>query len=83
MITEKTLINFIEKLGNIPASPNICIKKINQLPLNEELKFFVNKHNLCWLADKQFLRNYNFENIDKKFKLFSTNIREIKLSEII
>ena len=87
-ITEQTLINFIEKLGHTPASPSICIKKISKLPLNEELQFFVNKHNLCWFADKQFLRNYNFGYKDggyeaTGFGLFSTNIREIKLSEIL
>ena len=83
MISEKTLRNFIEKLGHIPASPSICIKKIDKLPLNTELKFFVNKHNLCWFADAQFLRNYNFDNPDKSFGLFSTNVRDIKLSEIL
>lgn len=87
MLTEQTLRNFIEKLGHIPASPTICIKKIDKLPLNEELKFFVNKHNLCWFADEQFLRNYIISSIDEEvtdhWKLFSTNIREIKLSEIL
>ena len=82
-LTEQTLINFIEKLGHRPASPNICLKKISELPINSELKFFVNKHNLCWLADEQFLRNYNFDNPDKSFGLFTTNIRDIKLSEIL
>lgn len=81
-LTEQSLINFIEKMGHRPASPNICLKKISELPINSELKFFVNKHNLCWLADKQFLRNYNFEN-KSVGKLFSTNVREIKLSEIL
>lgn len=83
MITEQTLRNFITKLGHIPASPSICVNKISKLPLNTELQFFVNKHNLCWFADAQFLRNYNFDNPDKSFGLFSTNIRDIKLSEIL
>lgn len=89
-ITEQTLINFIEKLGHTPASPSICIKKISKLPLNEELQFFVNKHNLCWFADKQFLRSYNYINDEPcelsntlTGKLFLTNVREIKLSEIL
>ena len=83
MISEQTLRNFIEKLGHRPASPSICLDKISKLPQNEELQFFVNKHNLCWFADKQFLRNYNFDNPDKSFGLFSTNVRDIKLSEIL
>jgi len=83
MITEQTLRNFITNLGHIPASPSICLNKISKLPLNTELQFFVNKHNLCWFADKQFLRNYNFDNTDKNFGLFSTNVRDIKLSEIL
>jgi hypothetical protein len=83
MITEQTLRDFITKLGHIPASPSICVNKISKLPQNEELQFFVNKHNLCWFADKQFLRNYNFDNPDKSFGLFSTNVRDIKLSEIL
>jgi hypothetical protein len=83
MISEQTLRNFITKLGHIPASPSICLDKISKLPLNTELQFFVNKHNLCWFADAQFLRNYNFDNPDKSFGLFSTNIRDIKLSEIL
>jgi len=83
MISEQTLRNFIEKLGHRPASPSICLDKISKLPLNTELQFFVNKHNLCWFADKQFLRNYNFDNPDKSFELFSTNVRDIKLSEIL
>jgi uncharacterized protein YneR len=83
MISEKTLRNFIIKLGHIPASPSICVNKISKLPQNEELQFFVNKHNLCWFADAQFLRNYNFDNPDKSFGLFSTNVRDIKLSEIL
>ena len=83
MISEQTLRNFITNLGHIPASPSICIKKIDKLPLNEELQFFVNKHNLCWFADAQFLRNYNFDNPDKSFELFTTNVRDIKLSEIL
>jgi hypothetical protein len=82
-ITEQTLRNFITNLGHIPASPSICLDKISKLPQNEELQFFVNKHNLCWFADKQFLRNYNFDNPDKSFGLFSTNVRDIKLSELI
>jgi uncharacterized protein YneR len=83
MLTEQTLRNFITKLGHIPASPSICLDKISKLPQNEELQFFVNKHNLCWFADKQFLRNYNFDNPDKSFGLFTTNVRDIKLSELI
>jgi hypothetical protein len=83
MITEQTLRNFITNLGHIPASPSICVNKISKLPLNTELQFFVNKHNLCWFADAQFLRNYNFDNPDKSFGLFSTNVRDIKLSEIL
>jgi len=83
MISEQTLINYIEKLGHIPASASICVDKISKLPQNSELKFFVNKHNLCWFADAQFLRNYNFDNPDKSFGLFSTNVRDIKLSEIL
>lgn len=83
MLTEQNLINYIEKLGHIPASTPICIKKINKLPLNTELQFFVNKHNLCWFADEQFLKNYNHDNPDKSFGLFSTNVRDIKLSEIL
>ena len=89
MITEQTLRNFITKLGHIPASAPICVDKINELPPNEELQFFVNKHNLCWFADKQFLRNYNYrieepsELHNTTGKLFSTNVRDIKLSEIL
>ena len=82
-LTEQTLKSYIENLGHLPASPKICLKKISRLPINSELKFFVNKHNLCWLADEQFLRNYNFENKEFTGKLFSTNVREIKLSEIL
>ena len=82
MISEQTLRDYIENLGHIPASPSICVNKISKLPLNTELQFFVNKHNLCWFADAQFLRNYNFDS-DKSFGLFSTNIRDIKLSEIL
>ena len=83
MITEQTLRNFITNLGHIPASPSICLDKISKLPQNEELQFFVNKHNLCWFVDAQFLRNYNFDNPDKSFGLFTTNVRDIKLSEIL
>ena len=84
MITEQTLRNYIEKLGHIPASAPICVDKINKLPPNEELQFFVNKHNLCWFADTQFLRNMKSNvNTDKNFGLFSTNVRDIKLSEIL
>jgi hypothetical protein len=89
MITEQTLRNFITNLGHIPASPSICLDKISKLPQNEELQFFVNKHNLCWFADKKFLRNYNYrieessELHNTTGKLFSTNVRDIKLSEIL
>ena len=83
MISEQTLRNFITNLGHIPASASICVDKISKLPLNTELQFFVNKHNLCWFADAQFLRNYNFDNPEKSFGLFSTNVRDIKLSEIL
>jgi hypothetical protein len=88
MITEQTLRNFITYLGHIPASPSICLDKISKLPLNTELQFFVNKHNLCWFADEQFLRNYNFGYKDGEydatgFGLFSTNVRDIKLSELL
>jgi len=76
MITEQTLRNFITNLGHIPASPSICVDKINKLPLNTELKFFVNKHNLCWFAGKNFLEYPPAE-------LFTTNIRDIKLSELL
>jgi hypothetical protein len=80
-LTEQTLRNFITNLGHIPASPSICVDKISKLPLNTELQFFVNKHNLCWFADKQFLGNYELHNTTGK--LFSTNVRDIKLSEIL
>ena len=82
MITEQSFINFIQKLGHIPASPTICIKKINQLPLNTELQFFVNKHNLCWFADELFIKNYKFDQFSGNYKLFSTNVRDVKLSEL-
>jgi hypothetical protein len=89
-LNEQTLRNFIEKLGHIPASASICVNKISKLPLNTELQFFVNKHNLCWFADDQFLRNYNYRTDEPRElhntltgKLFSTNEREIKLSEIL
>ena len=81
MITEQTLRNFITNLGHIPACASICVDKINKLPQNSELKFFVNKHNLCWFADKQFLKNYEIHNTTGK--LFSTNVRDIKLSELL
>jgi hypothetical protein len=81
MITEQTLRNFIEKLGHRPASPSICLDKISKLPLNTELQFFVNKHNLCWFADEQFLRNYIADPLE--CQLFLTNVRDIKLSEIL
>jgi len=81
MISEQTLRNFIEKLGHRPASPSICLDKISKLPLNTELQFFVNKHNLCWFADEQFLRNYIADPLE--CQLFSTNVRDIKLSEIL
>ena len=98
MISEQTLRNFITKLGHIPASASICIEKINKLPLNIELQFFVNKHNLCWFADDQFLKNYNYRIEEPNYylsritgseihnttgKLFSTNVRDIKLSELL
>lgn len=81
MLTEQNLKNYIEKLGHIPASTSICIKKISKLPLNTELQFFVNKHNLCWFADEQFLKNYIADPLE--CQLFSTNVRDIKLSEIL
>jgi hypothetical protein len=81
MISEQTLRNFIEKLGHRPASPSICLDKISKLPLNTELQFFVNKHNLCWFADEQFLRNYIADPLE--CQLFTTNVRDIKLSEIL
>ena len=81
MISEQTLRNYIEKLGHRPASPSICLNKISKLPLNTELQFFVNKHNLCWFADEQFLRNYIADPLE--CQLFSTNVRDIKLSEIL
>ena len=78
MITEQTLRNFITNLGHIPASASICVDKINKLPLNEELQFFVNKHNLCWFADDKFITHH-----EGMLDLFSTNVRDIKLSEIL
>jgi hypothetical protein len=77
-LTEQTLRNYIEKLGHIPASAPIC----NNLPPNEELQFFVNKHNLCWFADKNFLE-YQEHIGASPAELFSTNVRDIKLSEIL
>ena len=82
MITEQSLINFIEKLGHIPACPSLCIKKINNSPLNCELKFYVNPHNLCWYADEEFLEVNKYNDIVSKL-LFSTNVRDIKLSELL
>jgi hypothetical protein len=81
MITEQTLRNFITNLGHIPASASICVNKISKLPLNTELQFFVNKHNLCWFADEQFLKNYIADPLE--CQLFTTNVRDIKLSELI
>ena len=78
MITEQTLRNFITNLGHIPASASICIDKINKLPQNSELKFFVNQHNLCWFADDKFIAHHK-----GMVDLFSTNVRDIKLSEIL
>ena len=86
MITEQSLINFIEKLGHIPACPSLCIQKINNSPLNCELKFYVNPHNLCWYVDEEFLefkdKNKYFM-VNKLEVLFSTNVRDIKLSELL
>lgn len=82
MITEQTLRNYIENLGHIPACASICVDKINKLPLNEELQFFVNPHNLCWFADKNFLE-YQEHIGSSPAELFTTNIRDIKLSEIL
>ena len=82
MITEQTLRNFITNLGHIPASPSICVNKISKLPLNTELQFFVNPHNLCWFADKNFLE-YQEHIGSSPAELFTTNIRDIKLLEIL
>jgi hypothetical protein len=82
MITEQTLKNYIENLGHIPASASICVDKINKLPPNEELQFFVNKHNLCWFADKKFLE-YQEHIGASPAELFTTNVRDIKLSELL
>jgi len=82
MITEQTLINYIEKMGHIPASASICVDKINKSPQKSELKFFVNKHNLCWFADKSFLE-YQEHIGASPTELFTTNVRDIKLSEIL
>jgi hypothetical protein len=82
MITEQTLINYIEKMGHIPASASICVDKINKSPQKSELKFFVNKHNLCWFANKSFLE-YQEHIGASPTKLFTTNVRDIKLSEIL
>jgi hypothetical protein len=81
-ITEQTLRNFITNLGHIPASASICVDKINKSPQKSELKFFVNKHNLCWFADKSFLE-YQEHIGASPTELFSTNVRDIKLSEIL
>jgi len=82
MITEQTLINFIEKLGHRPASPSICVNKISKLPLNTELQFYVNPQNLCWFADEEFLAVNKYNDIVNEL-LFTTNVRDIKLSEIL
>lgn len=80
MISEQTLRNFIIKRGHIPASPSICIEKINKLPQNRELKFYVNPHNLCWLVDDRFI---DFHGDNKNFSgvIINTNVRDIKLEE--
>lgn len=82
MISEQTLRNYIENLGHIPACIPICVDKINNLPQNSELKFFVNPHKLCWFADKNFLE-YQEHIGASPVELFTTNIRDIKLSEIL
>ena len=86
MISEQTLRNFIEKLGHRPASPSICVNKINKLlsslPLNTELQFYVNPQNLCWFADEEFLEVNKYNDIVNEL-LFTTNVRDIKLSEIL
>ena len=82
MITEQTLINYIEKMGHIPASASICVDKISKLPLNTELQFYVNPQNLCWFADEEFLTVNKYNDIVNEL-LFTTNVRDIKLSEIL
>jgi hypothetical protein len=89
MITEQTLRNYIEKLGHIPASASICLDKISKLlssrsslPLNTELQFYVNPQNLCWFADEEFLAVNKYNDIVNEL-LFTTNVRDIKLSEIL
>jgi hypothetical protein len=69
-------------MGHIPASASICVDKISKLPLNTELQFYVNPQNLCWFADEEFLTVNKYNDIVNEL-LFTTNVRDIKLSEIL
>lgn len=75
MITEKSLRTFIESIGHKPACPSIDTPRIlyEYNRGKHEFDFYVNPHNLCWYADKEWKR-YN-----PSLKTFKVHIREIYL----
>jgi len=78
MITEQSIKTFIESLGHKPACPSIDITKIlfEYQRGKFEFEFYVNPHNLCWYADK------NWKEYNPNLVTFPVHIREIKLAEI-
>lgn len=86
MLTEKLFRDYIQKLGHIPASTPMCVKKINKLSTEGQLNFdfYVNPHNLCWFIDDKW-KQHNKKLIDKYplgQTFFTLNLRDFKLAEL-
>ena len=84
MITIEEFDSYIKMLGYIPACPTICVPHINDMIKNgkKSFKLFVNKHNLCYLVNDEFIKLHSEYEPSIIDRIFIINERDFKLAKI-